>query len=122
MGQRRCAFHIRSVSVRSRVLCSLIVITDCRSIFISPACLMLPSHIPMRRDTAPGQTEVDVAFFFVSFILIESIMLLNVRMLDCVCCFGARTSNHHLELVWFWRVCVTSLLQQEYARVMDGGV
>jgi hypothetical protein len=31
-------------------------------------------------DTAPGQTDADVAFFFVSFFLIESIMLLNVSM------------------------------------------
>jgi hypothetical protein len=72
VGERRGAWDLRSV--HARAVGSL---PSSLSLFLRlTRSINLSSHTLC--DTAPGQTDADVAFFFVSFILIESIMLLNV--------------------------------------------
>jgi hypothetical protein len=96
VGERRGAWNLRSVHACAvdslSPLLSLLLLLD-RSLDQSVSHTL--------HGTAPGNTDADVAFFFVSFILIESIMLLNVSMRGhatvCRACArreGARASSH----------------------------
>ena len=74
VGKRRGTWNLRSVHARTvgslpSSLSLFLLFTRWINLSAQTLC-----------DSAPGQTDADVAFFFVSFFLIESIMLLNVSM------------------------------------------
>jgi hypothetical protein len=75
MGEQRGAWDLWSV--HARAMDSLLPLLSLYLMLARSINLSLTHYVC---DTAPGRTDADVAFFFVSFILIESIMLLNVSM------------------------------------------